>query len=548
MTEPLNAPTEPRSRVPDRVFLLAMLLGVGGRFAHFLSGRSLWLDEAMIALNIDQRSFSELSAALDFNQAAPLGFLWLEKLAVLPFGTSELALRFWPFVAGLAALAVFAVLARRLLSPGAAVFAFTLFALSTSLTYYSAEVKQYSFDVLLACLLPLLGLMADEDDRSAAWIALALAGALGVWFSHPLVFVLPGVVLFLSLTPVDLAIDPAVAPTEERRVFSGFALRGDRLRRLAAVGALWGVSFAVAYWLTARDVSRSPLMARFWVEGFMPLPPTSVADLGWYAHAFTGWIRGVFDFTETDSPLRTAAFWIGGVVAMAGGVVAWGRDRRRYVLVAMPVLLALLAAAIRLYPFKGRLILFLVPATIVLIAWGLEAAVSSRPVAGGTPADAPPGPARAVARLGGFAAGTLLVVCSSVILAQWLAQPGREELRPVLQHVVANAEPGDVIYLHSGAQHAYLFYERTCESCRVEPGSIVRGGFLSGQDEAIARDLSQLPRTGRVWLVFAHEWWGYGRIERDRMIAALETRSPGGSAEVVEETGAAAILFDLGTP
>ena len=61
-------------------------------------------DEAMIALNIERRSYAELFGTLDFNQAAPLGFLWLEKAAVQLLGPSELALRLWPLLAGIAAL------------------------------------------------------------------------------------------------------------------------------------------------------------------------------------------------------------------------------------------------------------------------------------------------------------------------------------------------------------------------------------------------------------------------------------------------------------
>ena len=337
MPEPLTAASMP-PRI-DRVVLLALLIGVAVRAAHYLSGRSLWLDEAMIALNIDQRSFAQLAESLDFNQAAPLGFLWLEKLAVLPFGTSELALRFWPLVAGVAALFVFARLARRMIGREGAMVACLLFALSAPLTYYAAEVKQYSFDVLVACLLPWLALRADEADEPAAWRMLAVSGVVAVWLSHPVVFVLPGAAIYLWLA--------------DRNRADG-TTRTDRTARVAGLAAAWGISFAAAYWLTARDVSQSPLMARFWAEGFAPVPPPSAADLAWYADAFTGWIRGAFDFTETDSPLRTATFWIGGALAVAGAVATWSRDRRHLLLVASPIVLAFLASALRLYPFQGR--------------------------------------------------------------------------------------------------------------------------------------------------------------------------------------------------
>ncbi len=49
---------------------MIIFLGVALRLAQYLANRSLWLDESYIALNIVQRSFSQLLQPLDFNQAA----------------------------------------------------------------------------------------------------------------------------------------------------------------------------------------------------------------------------------------------------------------------------------------------------------------------------------------------------------------------------------------------------------------------------------------------------------------------------------------------
>ncbi len=181
-------------------------LGVLARILSYLANRSLWLDESMLALNIERRSFAELVGALDFSQAAPLGFLWLEKLAVTLVGVNELALRAWPLVAGVAALIVFDQLAARLLRPVSRVFALFLFAVSGSLVYFSAEVKPYSFDVALTALLLLVAVRLAGGARDSAagrrlderrsWLLLGLVGIAGVWFSYPLVFVLPAVLAY----------------------------------------------------------------------------------------------------------------------------------------------------------------------------------------------------------------------------------------------------------------------------------------------------------------------------------------------------------------
>src|SRR5438067_470214 len=64
--------------------LLAVLL----RVAQYLANRSLWLDEASLALNVLNRGFSSLTGELDFNQGAPVGFLFAEKVLTILIGSS----------------------------------------------------------------------------------------------------------------------------------------------------------------------------------------------------------------------------------------------------------------------------------------------------------------------------------------------------------------------------------------------------------------------------------------------------------------------------
>src|SRR5216684_7540728 len=94
-------------------------LGILFRLRQYLFDRSLWLDEADLVLNVIHRSPSELLKPLDYHQGAPLGFLMLEKSAVLGFGNDEMALRLVPFLSGILALILFASVAWRFLAPTA---------------------------------------------------------------------------------------------------------------------------------------------------------------------------------------------------------------------------------------------------------------------------------------------------------------------------------------------------------------------------------------------------------------------------------------------
>src|SRR5881392_4485369 len=66
-----------------RIAKALIALGIVLRLARYLANRSLWLDEVLLARNILDRSFTGLLAPLDLNQAAPIGFLMLQKLAVV---------------------------------------------------------------------------------------------------------------------------------------------------------------------------------------------------------------------------------------------------------------------------------------------------------------------------------------------------------------------------------------------------------------------------------------------------------------------------------
>src|SRR5438132_550706 len=149
----------PRTAAVVLVALLA--LGTGLRLVALVADRCLWIDEAMLALNLVQRSPRQLLDPLDYNQGAPFGFLLAMKGSISLFGASEWALRLVPFLGSVAGLVGFAFITRRLLPAGAALLAVGLFAVSPHLISYAGEAKQYATDAavtigLLACAAGLL--------------------------------------------------------------------------------------------------------------------------------------------------------------------------------------------------------------------------------------------------------------------------------------------------------------------------------------------------------------------------------------------------------
>ncbi|MDX6407719.1 MAG: hypothetical protein QOE13_790, partial [Gaiellaceae bacterium] len=171
-------------------------IGVLIRLVRYAADRSLWLDEAYLALNLKGRSYGDLIGTLDFNQAAPPLFLFIEKAVMGVFGDSEYALRLFPFAAAIGSMVLAYPVARRYLSPRAVPVALLFFAVLEPFAFFGAEVKQYSSDILVTLVLLYLCARAVDAETRAfpRWIAaIAVAGIVGVSLSYPSAFVLAGV-------------------------------------------------------------------------------------------------------------------------------------------------------------------------------------------------------------------------------------------------------------------------------------------------------------------------------------------------------------------
>ena len=103
-------------------FLLAGL-GIALVVNQWAAGRPLWLDEEMIAINVRDRTISTLAGKLWLEQAAPFGWLALQRTALLAFGTDELSLRLIPAFFGVSTLICAAWIGHRWMTPiGATAF------------------------------------------------------------------------------------------------------------------------------------------------------------------------------------------------------------------------------------------------------------------------------------------------------------------------------------------------------------------------------------------------------------------------------------------
>lgn len=459
-------PSRWRTVLPTVLVAACVLSGFALRTYCYARNQSLWIDEAFLALNVVYRTVPELCEPLDLNQGAPLGYLLLSKLVIKTFGGGELALRLPSFLAALAGFAVFIPLAYRMLPLTAARIAVCLFALSPYLIAYSAEFKQYELDATVAILLTAIGLPVWRNE-AGPWrlVGFAAAGAVAVWVSHPAAFVLGGVGM------------AALADAAARR---------DRAALLARLGmvASWLVSFGLCYALFLRKLGTNEFLLDYWAGKFMPFPPTSPGDLAWLVDHF-------LKLFEKPGGLTSGEFATGGLSAvaflLAGLVLARGEWRLLVALVG-PLLLALVASAVHKYPFAGRLLLYTVPALILMVAYG-AALITAR--------------LNDVARWGGVVTLAVLFV-SPVAECRWLLKvpPHAEDAREAIAHVHANWQPGDKLYVYYGAVPAFAYYQPRYPFPR---DAVVLGTENRDEDQRRFQvEIAPLDGKPRVWVVLAH--------------------------------------------
>jgi hypothetical protein len=402
-------------------------------------------------------------------------------------------------------LLLFFHLAKQSVSRKAVPIAQGLFATSLPLIYYSSEAKQYSSDVAITLLLSSAAIYYASARLTFWRVALfGVLGAAAVWFSHPAAFVLAGIGLSLVL----------FCPAEERSM---------RLGRLSIVFLLWGVSLGACYLLFLRRLSADQFLLNYWSFSFPPSHLFSVAAVEWFTAMFFGIFQNPVGLDL--SGIAALAFLIGCVAMLSG-------KRQVVFILISPLLFTLLAAAFHKYPFSGRLLLFAVPALLLVVAEGAEHVWRK------TKSDAP--------IIGACLIG-LLFFYPLLFSSYHLFKPvHRTEIKPVLNFIVAHAHQGDVLYLQSDAIPAFRYYLPRFHFSNV---LVTEGSHAENLEDTWAvheKDLDELRGRKRVWILFSH-------LEDDAQISEgklflyfLDKR--GTKLDGFQSVGAATYLYDLDRP
>lgn len=477
-----------------------LLLGFILRLRQYLTGRSLWLDEAMLALNIVNRDFAGLLQPLDYDQGAPIGFLLVEKIANLMLGDHEFVLRLFPFVAGVASLGLFYLLLRRTTSGPGLLTGLALFAAGPALIYYSSEVKQYVVDVTVTIGLLLIALpLFEKRPEKQHYIILGLAGVLVLWFSYPASFVLAGIGITLFIRSL------------EKREW-------HQIRSVLMLGVVWLANLALLYFSSLRGLSQNTFLLDYWQENFMPLPPWS--DWGWFALVFRGLLQnqvGIY-----------ASAWLVFALVVLGFITLFLKHKSYASVYLLVFIFALFASALQLYPLGGRLSLFLAPLVIILISQAVDALMQKLPTRN-----------KVHVLISLMVGAYLLVAPVSESLNRFINPKYFEHIRPSMAALSNKWREGDGLFVSNGAAPAFRFYAE-----RYGLGEVIYQTSAAADYQTPINILSHvelLDGNPRVWILITHVYERKDINEKDYLLSYLD--SIGDKIREYRKPGSGVYLF-----
>jgi hypothetical protein len=205
------------------------------------------------------------------------------------------------------------------------------------------------------------------------------------------------------------------------------------------------------------------------------------------------------------------------------------RDRETFFVLFSPIIFVMLASSLHLYPFIGRLLLFLVPAFLIFIAEGSYRIFQL---------------VRRDSYIFVVAFSLLLLVPPTLNSAKSIINPPvKHEIKQVLKFIKENKSNKDIFYIYWRAYPAFKFYKDTYG---LSDNAYVTGVSARHDWKRYIRDLDKLRGKERVWIIFSHVYKNGGIDEK--ILFLYHLNHIGKQIVSFESQGASVYLYDLASP
>lgn len=318
--------------------ILLIFIGVFLRTKLYITNNVFSDDECRLLLSLADKNLLQSCLFLGSAQSAPPVFVFCTKLVTYVFGFREYVVKFIPFISSiLSVYFFFKCCTLYLKNRYAQLIALFIFSICQPLIAFSSIFKQYSTDVLLACICLYYLPQIQIKDLSRKKLA------------------------FLSLI---LCVLPLIS-----------------LPALFFIGAFWikNISFNLKdknFWYRF-TIQFLPFLTVTCIYWFFNLAPAKVDlynyfpnywDDGFFNLSFSDFIR--FLVLNIKFYFVPNTFTLPAVILLFWGIYQMFKEKSEYIL--STVFLVLLASLMHIYPLSGRVGLYFIPVIILLILKPLD--------------------------------------------------------------------------------------------------------------------------------------------------------------------------------
>jgi hypothetical protein len=199
--------------------------------------------------------------------------------------------------------------------------------------------------------------------------------------------------------------------------------------------------------------------------------------------------------------------------------------REKLFILILPIFVTLIASGFHKYPFSSRLLLFITPALLLLVAEGtvqvLYRIKEEKLIT-------------AVCLIGFLSLHPFLYSTYHLLTPRV-----REEIKPVMTYTKEHLQEEDVLYVFHGATHAYQYYAPRFGLDRLK---VLMGVDAPTNWSHYEKDLEQLRGHRRVWLLFSHI--RNLNVDEEKVFLYLLNKR-GTKLDSFKSDGAAVYLYDF---
>lgn len=449
----------------EKIIIIAILFsGILLSTIQFIYNRSLWLDEAMISLNIITKNSLELLKPLDYEQVAPILFLQLEKLFSLLSPKSEYGLKLFPLLSYLGSLYFFYRILKLIFkNQYTIIFSLSLFVFNATLIYFSNEVKQYMTDVLLITFMYFL-ILKNYKKEEYKYYLISLLGASSIFLSN----VAPIILFSIGL----------------HELYNYIINKTIIFKHLAFTYSIWLITFLIYYYYFIHNHPTKEFMINYWLkeDAFIPSNPFSINFYTFLNEKLKMMFTSLLPFSRTGEIIMYFLFPIGSFILIFRKKIGF------LILIFIPLILHLILSANKLYPFDLRLILYLSPILIITISFGFNSVINF---------------IFKTLKIKKLKFLALIMPFISFSIFYRLGFPlKREEIKDSIIHLQQNISKNEKIYVFYSALPAFRYYQKI-QFIKVSAPIIFGTNNFNHNDKYI-RELIKL--KGKNWILFSRKF------------------------------------------